>query len=69
MENAEAREVPEMLKLLAAGDFTRLATLCHNLKGSGGGFWFPELTRLGDTLEQLAEAKVDSILRAQVVEL
>ena len=62
-------EVPEMLKLLAASDFDRLATLGHNLKGSGGAYGFPELTRFGATLERFAKQEDGAALRTQMTGL
>jgi len=41
---------------LAAGDFATIATLAHDLKGSGGGYGFDEITRIGNTLERAAKA-------------
>jgi CheY-like chemotaxis protein len=63
------KEVLEMLALLASSDFERLTTLSHNLKGSGGGYGFPELTRLGDILERLAKEKDGGALGTQITEL
>jgi two-component system sensor histidine kinase/response regulator len=63
------KEVPEMLGLLAASDFSRLASLSHNLKGTGRGYGFAELTRFGAALEHLAQQKNSIALRAQMNEL
>jgi hypothetical protein len=40
-----------MRELLAASDFEGLRILSHSLKGSGGSFGFPELTRIGGELD------------------
>lgn len=53
---ARRQEVPQMMELLAASDFERLLVLGHSLKGSGGSFGFPELTRFGAALERSAQA-------------
>jgi signal transduction histidine kinase/HPt (histidine-containing phosphotransfer) domain-containing protein len=63
------KEVPAMLELLAASDFSRLALLCHNLKGTGGGYGFAELSRFGAALEQSAGQKDSVALREQMTEL
>jgi two-component system sensor histidine kinase/response regulator len=63
------KEVPEMMALLAASDFARLAVLGHNLKGTGGGYGFPELTRLGAALEQSAKQADYGTLRTHMTEL
>jgi CheY-like chemotaxis protein len=62
-------EFPEMLELLAASDFARIATLTHNLKGTGSGYGFPEISRLGKSLEQLAKQRDGEALRVQLAEL
>lgn len=53
---ARELELPRMAERLAAGDFESLRALGHNLKGGGGCFGFPELTRIGMELESYAEA-------------
>ena len=63
------KEVFEMYELLAASDFARLATLGHNLKGSGGGYGFPALTHLGAALEELAKQRDGLALRTQLTKL
>ena len=62
-------EVPKMVELLAASDFARLKVLGHNLKGTGGGYGLPELTRLGAALEQSAKQTDGVGLRSQLTEL
>lgn len=49
-------ELAAMDGLLAAGDLAGLARLAHDLKGSGGGYGLPELTRLGRELEAACKA-------------
>jgi signal transduction histidine kinase/HPt (histidine-containing phosphotransfer) domain-containing protein len=63
------QEVPEMLELLAHSDFARLASLGHDLKGSGGGYGFPELTRLGAALEEFANQKDGPACGTKMTEL
>jgi HPt (histidine-containing phosphotransfer) domain-containing protein len=38
-----------------AGDFETARSLGHQLKGSGGGYGFPEITRLGAEIEEAAK--------------
>jgi two-component system sensor histidine kinase/response regulator len=63
------KEVPEMVALLATLDFASLATRGHDLKGTGGGYGFPELTRLGAALERFAKQKDCGALGTQITEL
>ena len=58
-----------MTELLSASDFKRLADLGHQLKGSGGGYGFPELSRLGAALEQSAKQTDRLTLRRHLSEL
>jgi HPt (histidine-containing phosphotransfer) domain-containing protein len=63
------KEVPEMFEFLATSDFVRLARLGHNLKGTGGSYGFPELTRIGESVERLAKQKNGGALSSQMIEL
>ena len=40
----------------AADDFETARSLGHQLKGAGGGYGFPELTRLGAEIEEAAKS-------------
>lgn len=49
------KEVPELIALLAASDFERLARLSHNIKGTGTSYGLPDLSRIGADLELAAK--------------
>lgn len=61
-----------------SGDLATARSLGHQLKGSGGGYGFPEITRLGAAIEEaaknhdaarvvtLADALSDYLARLQV---
>jgi CheY-like chemotaxis protein len=66
---ARRQELPEMMALLAACDFERLAVLGHNMKGTGGAYGFPPLTRMGAALEHSARQKDAAVLGTQLTEL
>ncbi len=51
------KEIVALNNALLALDFGTLETLGHRLKGSGGGYGFKELSRLGTNLESAAKAK------------
>ncbi len=53
---ARRMELPVMIELLAVSDFKNLAALGHNLKGTGASYGFPDLTRIGTSLELSAKA-------------
>jgi CheY-like chemotaxis protein len=66
---ARRKELPEMMTLLAASGFERLAGLAHNMKGTGKSYGFPELTRMGAGLEHSAKQADLGILTLQLDEL
>lgn len=41
----------DLEQAMAAQDWTRLATLAHQLKGAGGSYGYPQLSELGATME------------------
>lgn len=53
--------LPELLTAIEAtfraGEYRKLAELAHNLKGLGGGFGYPQLTRLAAQIESLLIAQ------------
>ena len=53
---ARRRDVDEAGALLARGDFAGLATIGHNMKGTGTSYGFRLLTELGASVEQSARA-------------
>ena len=66
---ARREELPELMALLAASGFERLAVMGHNIKGSGGSYGFPELTRMGAALEHSAKQSDPGALTIQLTEL
>jgi CheY-like chemotaxis protein len=66
---ARQKELPEMMALLAASGFERLAIMAHNIKGSGGSYGFTELTRMGAALEHSAKQADTKALNLQLTEL
>ena len=66
---ARRDEVGEMLELLAASDFERLAILGHNLKGNGAAYGFSDLSGIGAAMEQSAKDGDRGALGSQVAEL
>ena len=50
-------EIDAFRAQLAAGDFESLRLGGHSLKGSGGGYGFQQLTRIGGAIEIAAKAK------------
>ncbi len=52
-----SREIPKLETALAQSDFDTIATIGHKLKGHGGSYGFPELSKIGKELEKQAKAK------------
>jgi len=63
------QEVPELLAVLAASDFERLAKMAHNIKGSGASYGFSDLTRIGAALELAAKQNDAGGSGAQLAQL
>jgi len=61
-------EITTFRTQLAAGDFEALRIGGHSLKGSGGGYGFAELTRIGAAIEAAAKTRdtgaIESLLAA-----
>ena len=51
------KEVETFRRQLAESDFEALRVSGHSLKGSGGGYGFPLLTKIGAAIEVAAKAK------------
>ncbi len=47
-----AADVGKIRAALAAGDFEAIRLAGHGMKGAGGGYGFPEISRLGAALEE-----------------
>ncbi|GEM_PF-5484000 len=56
------KDVAQFATLLEAGDFNRIRSIGHVLKGTGSTFGFPEITYWGAAIEE-------SAMRADVVKL
>ncbi len=54
---------------LAAGDFDRIRTLGHNLRGTGGGYGFPKLSEIGESIESAAQQADAATIETQLKEL
>jgi HPt (histidine-containing phosphotransfer) domain-containing protein len=55
IENRQ-EDIGTIKKLLETGDLQEIQRLGHSMKGSGGGYGFPELTRIGSVIEEAAKA-------------
>ena len=62
-------DVDKIRAALAAADFEAIRAAAHAMKGSGGGYGFPEISRLGAALEQGARARDAVAIGALVASL
>jgi HPt (histidine-containing phosphotransfer) domain-containing protein len=52
-----AADVGRIRAALAGGDFEAIRAVAHGMKGSGGGYGFPEISRLGAAMEEGARRR------------
>jgi len=64
--NKRRQEVPLILELLTQGEYGRIATLAHNLKGTGAAYGFPRITAIGAEMEAAAKLGDEEGVRKQV---
>lgn len=61
-----AADVGKIRAALAIADFESIRVAAHGMKGSGGGYGFPEISRLGASMEESAQ-RGDAAAIAQFV--
>jgi HPt (histidine-containing phosphotransfer) domain-containing protein len=52
-----SNDIKTIRECLTSGDFEKILTLGHSMKGSGGGYGFDKITEIGGRIETAAEAK------------
>ena len=66
LENRRA-DLSKMKSALAEGDFSSIRHIGHNCKGIGAGYGFPEIGRIGASIERAAvaldEGEVEKVIR------
>jgi len=63
------RELPVLEQLLAALDWNQLRVLGHNMKGTGSGYGFAEISSFGAAIELAAKQSNAEAMEAQLREL
>ncbi|MBX7059410.1 MAG: Hpt domain-containing protein [Leptospirales bacterium] len=61
--------IEQILERCAAQAFEDVQRLGHNLKGSGGGYGFPEITSFGQKIEAAAKARDQAALKQHAAAL
>ncbi len=52
-----AGDVDKIRAALASGDFAAIRVMAHGMKGAGGGYGFPEISRIGAAMELAADRR------------
>ena|ERR1700741_5000878 len=64
-----AADVDKIRAALARADFEMIRASAHAMKGAGGGYGFPEISRLGAALEEGAQRSDAAAISALVASL
>lgn len=64
-----AADVDKIRAALADGNFEAIHVSAHGMKGAGGGYGFPEISRLGAALEEGARQRDASAIAVLVASL
>ena len=64
-----AADVDKIRAALAGADFEAIRGSAHGMKGAGGGYGFPEISRLGAALEEGARQRDAAAITALVANL
>ena len=46
-------DIQKMRRAMEEGDYERVGTLAHNMKGSGSGYGFEDITQIGAAMEKM----------------
>jgi len=68
IENRQ-KDIKSILFSLEKEDYESIRILGHSMKGSGGGYGFDAITRIGKSIEEAAKNKNGSEIKKQVEEL
>lgn len=64
-----AADVDKIRAALAGADFDTIRAAAHGMKGAGGGYGFPEISRLGAAMEEGARQRDAAAIGALVASL
>ncbi len=64
-----AADVDKIRAALAGADFEAIRVSAHGIKGAGGGYGFPEISRLGAALEEGARQRDAAAVTALVASM
>ncbi len=61
LENRQ-QDVISLKEMAQGGDFDTIKRIGHNLKGSGGGYGFDEITEIGARIEEAAKENDEKVI-------
>lgn len=64
-----AADVGKLRAAVAEADFETIRATAHRMKGAGGAYGFPEISRLGAALEECARARDAAAITGLVANL
>ena len=68
LENRQ-KDVTTIKNALKAADFGKIRVLGHSMKGSGGGYGFLPISKIGEALEKCAKNKDSDLIKNHLAEL
>ena len=63
------KDITTIKKALKAADFAKIRVLGHSMKGSGGGYGFMQVSKIGATIEMGAKNKDPDSIKNHLAEL
>ena len=65
MEN-RLKDIHSIGDALEKKDYETIRLLGHSMKGSGGGYGFDEISKIGRSIEEASKVKADDVILEQV---
>ena len=63
------KDIKAINKALKTSDFSKIRVLGHSMKGSGGGYGFMPISKIGQTIEEAARIKNPDQIKDGLAEL
>ncbi len=63
------KDITTIKKALKATDFAKIRVLGHSMRGSGGGYGFMPISKIGEAIERAAKNKDPDAIKNHLAEL
>ena len=63
------KDVTTIIKSIKKADFEKIRMLAHSMRGSGGGYGFMPISKIGESLEEAARVKDLNQIKEHLAEL